>query len=97
MKTKLSLFLLSILSILAPIKPLLGIVITFTILDLFFGIWKSVKLGGWKVFRSFELTKTVSKTLLYIGAIVSVYFLEKYLLEDILGLFVSVHLVLYFY
>jgi hypothetical protein len=94
MKTKLSLFLLSILSILAPIKPLLGIVITFTILDLFFGIWKSVKLGGWKVFRSFELTKTVSKTLLYIGAIVSVYFLEKYLLEDILGLFVSVHLVL---
>jgi hypothetical protein len=36
----------------------------------------------------------VSKTLLYAGAIVSVFFLEMYVLADLIGLFVSVDLVL---
>lgn len=94
MKTKLSLFALSLLSILAPVKPMVLIAIGFIILDMFFGVWRSVKKNGWKSFRSRRLSNTISKSFLYAGAIVSVYFLEKYLLADILGLFVSVHLVL---
>jgi hypothetical protein len=94
MKTKLSLFLLSLLSILAPVKPMVLIAVGFIILDMFFGVWRSVSLYGWKSFRSRRLSNTASKSFLYAGAIVSVYFLEKYLLADLLGLFVSVHLVL---
>ena len=70
------------------------IAVGFIILDMFFGVWRSVSLYGWKSFRSRRLSNTASKSFLYAGAIVSVYFLEKYLLADLLGLFVSVHLVL---
>jgi hypothetical protein len=94
MKTKLQLLLLSIFTILTPVYPLVFITISFIWLDTFFGVWRSVKLGGWKAFRSRKLSAIVSKSLLYSGGIVAVFFLEKYVLADILGLFVSVDLIL---
>jgi hypothetical protein len=94
MKTKLHLILLSIFTILTPVYPLVFITISFIWLDTFFGIWRSVKLGGWKAFRSRKLSAIVSKSLLYSGGIVAVFFLEKYVIADILGLFVSVDLIL---
>lgn len=94
MKTKLYLLLLSIFTILTPVYPLVFITISFIWLDTFFGIWRSVKLGGWKAFRSRKLSAIVSKSLLYSGGIVAVFFLEKYVLADILGLFISVDLIL---
>lgn len=94
MKTNISFILLSFLSILAPVVPMILIAITFIWLDMVFGLWRSIKLGGWKAIRSRRLSNTISKSLLYSGAIVAVFFLEKHVLSDILGMFVSVDLIL---
>lgn len=94
MNTKLSLLLLSFLAILSPVTPLVIIAISFIWMDTLFGIWRSVKLKGWKSFRSRKLSAIISKSLLYSGGIVAVFFLEKYVIADILGLFVSVDLIL---
>lgn len=94
MKTNLTLFVLSIATILAPVTPLVIIAICFIWVDLCFGIWRSVKLKGWKSIRSRGLARTVSKSLLYIGGIVAVYALEKYVIADLIGLFIRVDLVL---
>jgi hypothetical protein len=90
MKTKL--FLLAPLTILAPIKPLVLLAITSIILDTCFGIWRSWKKGN-KI-RSRRLSHTISKSLLYSGAIVFVFLLEKFVISDILGRFIAIDLVL---
>lgn len=82
------------MSILAPVVPMILIAITFIWLDMVFGLWRSIKLGGWKAIRSRRLSNTISKSLLYSGAIVAVFMLEKHVLSDILGMFVSVDLIL---
>ena len=92
MKTNLTLFGVSFLSILAPVKGMVAITIFFIWVDLIVGIWRSKKLKY--PLRSSGFKRTVSKTLLYAGAIVSVFFLEKYVLADLIGLFISVDLVL---
>jgi len=94
MKTNLTLLALSFLSILAPVTPMVLIAICFIWLDLVVGIWRSVKLKGWKSIRSRGIARTVSKSLIYSGGIVSVFMLEKYVIADLIGLFVSVDLVL---
>ena len=94
MKTKFSIFAFSLLSILAPVKPMVLIAIAFIWLDLCFGVWRSVRLKGWRSIRSRGLARTISKSLLYAGGIVAVYFLEKFVISDLIGLFVSVELVL---
>lgn len=92
MKTNLTLLGVSFLSILAPVKGMVAITIFFIWLDLIAGIWRSKKLKY--PLRSTGFKRTVSKTLLYAGAIVSVFFLEMYVLADLIGLFVSVDLIL---
>jgi hypothetical protein len=92
MKTNLTLFGVSFLSILAPVKGMVAITIFFIWVDLCVGIWRSKKLKY--PLRSTGFKRTVSKTLLYAGAIVSVFFLEMYVLADLIGLFISVDLVL---
>lgn len=94
MKSKLSIFALSILSILAPVKPMVLIAIAFIWLDLCFGVWRSVKMKGWRSIRSRGLARTISKSLLYAGGIVAVFLLEKYIISDLIGLFITVDLVL---
>jgi len=94
MKTKLSLFVFSVLTILTPVKPLVVIAVLAIILDTCFGIWRSVKKSGWKSIRSRRLSHTISKTLLYSGAIVFVFLLEKYVIADILAHFISIDLLL---
>jgi hypothetical protein len=92
MKTNLTLLGVSFLSILAPVKGMVAITIFFIWIDLIVGIWRSKKLKY--PLRSTGFKRTVSKTLLYAGAIVSVFFLEMYVLADLIGLFISVDLVL---
>lgn len=94
MKTKLSLFVFSVLTILTPVKPLVVVAVLAIILDTGFGIWRSVKKGGWKSIRSRRLSHTISKTLLYSGAIVFVFLLEKYVVADILAHFIAIDLLL---
>lgn len=94
MKTKLTLLLFSLVSVLAPITPLILLAIASIILDTCFGIWRSVKKQGWKSIRSRRLSHTISKTLLYSGAITFIFLLEKYIVADILGHFIAIDLVL---
>jgi hypothetical protein len=92
MKTKITLLLLSFFSILTPIKPLVLIAVIAIILDTCFGIWRSWKKGN-KI-RSRRLSHTISKSLLYSGAIVFIFLLEKFVISDILGHFIAIDLVL---
>lgn len=93
MKTK-TLFLISLLSVLSPVKPMVLMAIFSIILDTAFGIWRSVKKNGWASIRSRRLSNTISKSLLYSGAIVFIFLLEKFVLADLLGYFISVDLLL---
>jgi hypothetical protein len=94
MKNKIWFLAISLFSILAPVKPMVAIAIMFIWLDMFFGIWRAVKLGGWKSIRSRRLSSTISKSLLYSGGIVAIFLLEKFVLADILGMFIKVDLIL---
>jgi hypothetical protein len=94
MTTKTQILAFALLSVLAPVKPLVFIAVLAIILDTCFGIWRSVKKSGWSSIRSRRLSHTISKSLLYSGAIVFIFLLEKYVVADILGHFIAVDLVL---
>lgn len=94
MKTNISIILFSLCTVLAPISPLVIIAIISIILDTCFGIWRSVRKSGWKSIRSRRLSHTISKTLLYSGAIVFIFLLEKYVVADILGHFIAIDLLM---
>lgn len=94
MKSKAFTLLLATFSILTPVKPLVLIAVLGIILDTCFGIWRSVKKSGWKSIRSRRLSHTISKSLLYSGAIVFIFLLEKYVVSDILGHFIAIDLLM---
>jgi len=94
MKTKLFLFGFSLFALLAPVKPMVLMAIFTIILDMAFGIWRTVKKNGWASIRSRRLSNTISKSLLYSGAIVFIFMLEKFILADLLAYFISVDLLM---
>jgi hypothetical protein len=94
LKTKLLLLATSFLAVISPVKPMIYIAILAIILDTCFGIWRSVKKGGWKAIKSRRLSHVLSKSLLYCGAILFVFLLEKYIASDLLAHFIAVDLVM---
>lgn len=94
MKTKILLFAFSLFAILAPVKPMALMAVATIILDMCFGVWRSVKKNGWCSISSRRLSNTISKSLLYSGAIVFIFLLEKFILADLLDYFISVDLLL---
>lgn len=94
MKNKLFIFAISMISLLSPVTPMVLIAIFFIWIDLCFGVWRSVRLKGWESIRSRGLARTISKSLIYSGGIVAVFMLEKYVIADLIGMFISVDLVL---
>ena len=94
MKTKLFLICSSFLAVLSPIKPLIYVAILAILLDTGFGIWRSVKKGGWKAFKSRRLSHTISKSFLYSLAIMFVFFVEKYIAADLVAHFIAIDLIL---
>ena len=94
MKTKLLLLATSILAVLSPVKPMIYVALLAIILDTSFGVWRSVKKGGWKAIKSRRLSHVVSKSLLYCGAILFIFLVEKYIAADLLAHFISVDLVM---
>jgi hypothetical protein len=94
LKTKLLLLATSILAVLSPVKPMIYVALLAIMLDTSFGIWRSVKKGGWKAIRSRRLSHVVSKSLLYCGAILFIFLVEKYIAADLLAHFISVDLVM---
>ena len=94
MKTKLFLICSSFLAVLSPIKPLIYVAILAILLDTGFGIWRSVKKGGWKAFKSRRLSHTISKSFLYSLAIMFVFLVEKYIAADLVAHFIAIDLIL---
>ena len=94
MKTKLSLMITSMLAVIAPVFPMIYIAILAILIDTGFGIWRSVVKGGWKSIRSRRLSHVISKSLLYSGAILFTFLIEKYIASDLIAQFVAVDLVM---
>lgn len=72
----------SILLLFAPVYGLLVAVGTAIILDTFTGVFKSVKLNGWKSIRSRKLSNIVSKMMLYEVCVLLLFLMDKYLLNE---------------
>ena len=94
MKTKLLLLATSFLAVLSPVKPRIYVALLAIILDTSFGIWRSVKKGGWKAIKSRRLSHVISKSLLYCGSILFIFLVEKYIASDLLAHFIAVDLVM---
>lgn len=94
MKAKLFLMITSMLAVIAPVFPMIYIAILAILIDTAFGIWRSVKKGGWKSIRSRRLSHVISKSLLYSGAILFTFLIEKYIAADLIAQFVAVDLVM---
>jgi hypothetical protein len=81
-------------AVISPVMPMIYIAMLAISIDTCFGIWRSVKKGGWKAFKSRRLSNTISKSLLYGGAIMFIYLIEKYIAGDIISNFISVELIM---
>jgi len=93
-KTKLLLLATSIIAVLSPVKPMIYVALLAIMLDTAFGVWRSVKKGGWKAIKSRRLSHVISKSLLYCGSILFIFLVEKYIAADLLAHFISVDLVM---
>lgn len=90
MKTYLSYFFGAIGLFLAPIQGLMIAVGMAIVLDTFFGIYRSIKVRGWKFITSRRLSEIVSKMLLYQLCIICLYAIDFFLLSEISNKFFSV-------
>ncbi len=84
----------SIWAVISPVMPMIYIALLAIFIDTCFGIWRSVKKGGWKAFKSRRLSDTISKSLLYGSAIMFTYLIEKYIAGDVISHFISVDLIM---
>ena len=94
MKNSLFILTASFFTILAPVQPLVLIAILAIFIDTIFGVWRSVKKGGWQAFKSRRLSDTIGKSLLYSGGIIFTFLIEKYIAGDIIAHFISVELIM---
>jgi hypothetical protein len=91
-KTDLQHWIYIIAGLLVPIKALLFLVGFVIFLDLILGIKKSMKQG--KKITSRGLAETVKKMFQYQLVIISIFFLDTYLLGEMVALFIGVPLFL---
>ena len=78
-----SLLCVSVITILTPICPLMLSVSFLIIVDLIFGVSRSIKLSGYKSIESRKMRNgTLNKIVLYNLAIITVYVLEKYIIQS---------------
>jgi hypothetical protein len=94
MKAKLFLMITSMMAVISPVFPMIYIAILAILIDTGFGIWRSVKKGGWKSIRSRRLSHVISKSLLYSGAILFTFLIESYIAKDLIAQFIAVDLVM---
>ena len=94
MKAKLSLMLASIIAVISPVFPMIYVAILAIMIDTGFGIWRSVKKGGWKSIRSRRLSHVISKSLLYSGAILFTFLIETYIAADLVAHFIAIDLIM---
>jgi heme/copper-type cytochrome/quinol oxidase subunit 1 len=82
----------SILTILAPVLPMIILAILMVIIDTGFGMWRTVKLRGWDNLLSKKFSDIFGKIIIYSLAILVTYFIEMYIAKDIIAEFISVEL-----
>jgi len=90
MKTSIINILTGLLLFFAPIQGLVIAVGLIIILDTFTGIFKSIKLRGWKSVRSRKLSHIVSKLLLYEMCLLLLYPVDVFILNELLLHLVSI-------
>lgn len=83
MKTYINYMLLSLLLFFAPIQGVLISVGLAIALDTFTGVFKSIKLYGWRSVRSRRLSAIISKMLLYEVCILCLFPIDHYVMNDI--------------
>lgn len=100
MKTNALIILSGIITILAPVGPLLTIALISILLDVCFGVWRSYKkredqeVKFWDVVQSQRLYATAVKSAIYAAAITFFFLVEKYIAGDIIAHFISIELLL---
>lgn len=72
----------SLILLFVPIYGLLIAVGSAIVLDTFTGIFKSIKLNGWKSIRSRKLSNIISKMALYEICIVFLYLIDNFVLNE---------------
>jgi hypothetical protein len=91
MRTLLFNLLKGVLLFFMPVKGLVLAVGVAIFLDTFTGIYKSVKLHGWKSIRSRKLSNIISKMLLYEASILCLFAIDTWLLNELFLQLVSVN------
>jgi hypothetical protein len=85
---------ISLLTIFTPIVPFVLLAFGAIILDLYFGLWKTVRLFGWRAVRSRRLSDTITKTLLYVGGIVMIFLAEIFVLKGLCEQYTNIQFIL---
>lgn len=80
----------SLVLLFMPIYGILIAVGTAIILDTFTGVFKTVKLNGWKSVRSRKLSQIVSKMLLYEVCVVFLFIIDKFILNEFISKWLDV-------
>ena len=80
----------SLILLFVPIYGILIAVATAIILDTFTGIFKSIKLNGWRSIRSKKLSHIVSKMLLYEICILLLFVIDKFILNEFIFNWLSI-------
>lgn len=85
---------ISLLTIFTPIVPFVLLAFAAIILDLYFGLWKTIRLFGWRAVRSRRLSDTITKTLLYVGGIVMIFLAETFVLKGLSEQYTNIQYIL---
>ena len=80
----------SLVLLFVPIYGILAAVAAAIILDTFTGVFKSVKLYGWRSIRSKRLSHIVSKMLLYEICILFLFVIDKFILNEFIIKWLSI-------
>jgi hypothetical protein len=81
----------SLILLFVPIYGILIAVGAAIFLDTFTGVFKSVKLNGWKSVRSRRLSQIVSKMLLYEICVVLLFVIDKFILNEFIFKWLSIN------
>lgn len=87
MKETLLAFFIAALTIIAPIKAFIFIIILFVFGDTSLGIYATIKLNGLNSFKSNKLFNFVIKSFFYMGGVLLAFLIDKYIFGgEILGI-----------
>lgn len=80
----------SILLLFVPIQGILIAIGASIALDTFTGVFKSIKIKGWKSVRSRKLSQIVSKMLLYEVCVLFLFLIDKFVLNEFVSQWLSI-------